>query len=345
MQSSPTKGILFVTIGSPNAPTPAAVRSFLKQFLSDARVINLPSFWRFCLVYGLILPFRSKKVAQKYTEIWAPTGSPQKINSQRFLDAIQAALKGDFITSIAYQYDTPSIENEIDKMLDKGVEQLYIFPLFPQYTSAVTGSIFEAALKHLSSKSLIPEFHLISQFYQEDFYILAWVNALKKQLFDSPPYDAIVFSYHGIPFSQLNCPHHSCQTDNPLTDKKCTACQSAGSCYYHQCQSTTQQITSHFRTLSPKILTCYQSRFSKTMWLTPYLPDTLNQLAKEGCKRVLMVVPSFTFDGLETLFEVDIEEKEQFLLAGGEVLDRLSCFNDNRNWINGAAEFIQSKCI
>lgn len=340
MPQSCSKGVLFVTLGSPENPFSSGIRSYLKEFLSDPRVLSIPSIFRFLLLYGIILPFRVPKVSKHYQEIWTRDGSPQIQNSQNFFHAIKKEFPDDFQCQIAFQYGTPSIQDSLDLLLQTNIQELCVIPLFPQYTSAVTGSIIETVIKTAERKPVIPKLQLIDHFFDQDFYVKSLAKKLQKALSLAPAYDCIVFSYHGIPLSHLK----NTQLSDKLNDgeKKSRKGEQAECDYVSQCQQTTQRIMAYLGKTDQDVITSFQSKYGKGKWVPPYTNEILMELAEKR-KKVFVVCPSFTFDCLETLYEIDIQEKESFLKKGGRTLDRLPCLNNDSVWVKKFANYIQSK--
>lgn len=204
MPISPSKGLLLITLGSPESPTPSATRTYLKKFLSDPHIMPLPSLLKTILLNSYILPFRAPKSANRYAKIWKTEGSPQIINSYSCLNAIKEGLPSDFDSQIAFQYSAPSIQNALNHFQSTKIQKLFILPLFPQYSYSVTGAIFDTVFDTLKEMSFTPELHFINQFYEQSFFINPIAAQVKTALLKKK-YDAVLFSYHGIPLSHLQC--------------------------------------------------------------------------------------------------------------------------------------------
>ena len=329
-------GILLVNLGTPDAPTRPAVYRYLKQFLLDPRVIDINPIARNLLVRGIIAPFRSGKSAKAYQSLWTEVGSPLKSNGLRLAGMVQERLGAHYHVELAMRYQSPSIESAIDRLMAAKVSKIVVFPLFPQYASASTGSVFEEVMRVLSTKQLVPSVDFISAYSTWEPMIALFVqNAAKYNL---ASYDHVLFSYHGLPQRQIrkgdafnHCLQSPdcCQTLTPTNQF----------CYSAQCYATTRAIVAQLGLRPDQYTVCFQSRLGNDPWVQPYTVKVIEQLAKEkGVKRMLVFCPAFTSDCLETTVEVLEEYKEDFEKWGGEHLDLVESLNDAPEWADAIAK-------
>lgn len=333
------KGILLVNLGSPNSTEVADVKSYLDEFLMDKHVIDIPYPIRTLLVKGIILRTRPPKSAEKYKTIWTPEGSPLIVLSQRLTNKIQLLTKQP--VALAMRYGQPSIESGLQDLLLKGVKEVTVLPLYPQYAMATTQSIIEKTER--IRKKRFPELKIqfTPAFYHTSEYIDALSKSVASQLstFD---YDHLLLSYHGIPERHIrksDITHSHCKIDG-------SCCQTPSSahefCYRHQCYATTRLLIEKLQLDESKVTTSFQSRLGQQKWLQPYTSDAVEDLAKRGIKKLAIVTPAFVTDCLETLEEIGIEAKEQFLDLGGEAFLALKCLNDDDLWAKALVSLLEN---
>lgn len=311
-------GVLLINLGTPDAPTPKAVRIFLKEFLSDNRVIDLPWLIRWILVNFFILPFRPKKSAKNYEVIWQNTGSPLLFHSKQLQKSLQQKLDNNFVVELAMRYGNPDIQTTLDKLIAKQIERLIIIPLFPQYSSAATGSVIEKIMTILKSSKSFPDIYIHSSFYCDNNFIQAYAEVIRSKL-SNHHFEKMIFSYHGLPVRQLhNIPEHYN--------------------YQKQCFITSELLAKELNLSSQQYLTSFQSRVGRTEWIKPYTDVVLTELAQQGIKHIAIACPSFVTDCLETLEEIGIRAKEQWRKLGGETLALIPCLNSNDKWVEALKE-------
>lgn len=328
-------GILLVNLGTPDSPKPRDVKRYLSQFLTDRRVIDLPWAFRQLLVRGVIVRKRYRSSAKLYSSIWTNQGSPLKVYGEEVAKKLGESLGEKFHVELAMRYQNPSIERALLKL--KGARRLLIIPLFPQYASATTGSIYQEVFRLLQKWEVIPSLTCLDQFATHKDVIRAFCASAKK--YDFSEFDHILFSYHGLPVSHIqkadDCGHcyassSCCET---LTDKN-------ESCYAAQCVATTKAICKELGLSKSRISHSYQSRLGKDPWIKPYTAETLKNLAYEGKKRVLVFCPAFVADCLETLEEIGVEYRSDFKNWGGEKLDFVEGLNGNPEWIEALKKMV-----
>jgi ferrochelatase len=321
------KGVLLINLGTPDSPNIADVKSYLKTFLMDKRVIQLPYLLRFILVHAIIVPFRSKKSAHAYQKIWLEQGSPLKIHTQNLINKLKQHVDSS-TTHITYamRYGHPSIAMALESL--KHCDEITILPLYPQYASATTGSSLAEVFQYFSSKNMIPHLKILRDFYHHPSFIAALADSIKPWLGEQ---DHLLLSYHGLPENQLEdigC-HPVCKTicQTRLTPGK--------ACYKQQCHLGSMYLAHHLGLSEQDYTVSFQSRLGKTPWIKPYTDEVLKDLAKRGVKRLLIACPSFVADCLETLEEIGIQAKAQWQEYGGESCQLIPCLNDHDNWVEG----------
>lgn len=325
------KGLLLINLGTPDAPHPSAVRRYLAEFLRDKRVIDLPALLRYPLIYGAILPFRPKQTTKAYQKIWTDEGSPLLIHSLNLQKKLQEHLGEQWLVSMGMRYGKPQLKESLDQL--KHCEQLTILPLYPQYSSAATGSCLEKVLSFIAAKTTIPSLRIIRDFYQEPGFIAAQAALIKPALDKN---DYLLLSYHGIPERHLinsGCP------------KICTtACVPVGevnqACYRAQCYSTTRALAQELQLTDTQYGMSFQSRLGRTPWIKPYTDEILAELIRKGVRRLAIACPSFVADCLETLEEIGIRAKAQWLALGGESLTLIPCVNASDIWVEALCRII-----
>ena len=333
-------GILLVNLGTPDAPTRGAVYRYLKQFLLDPRVIDYPWLPRNLLVRGIIAPFRSGSSAKLYKELWTEEGSPLKVYGERVAEMVQEQMGAEYIVELAMRYQSPSIESAIQKLMQEQVREIIVFPMFPQYASATTGSIHDEVMRILRKQQEIPNLKFINSYYDLDAIVNIFADNAKQ--FDLDAYDHILFSYHGLPQRQLrkadSC-NHCLKTEN--------CCQTISIknqfCYSAQCHGTTRAIADKLGLDESQYTTTFQSRLGPEAWAQPYTIKTIEHLAEEGAKRILVFSPAFVADCLETIIEIGDEYQEEFEEMGGEKIDLVPSLNDDPRWVDAIVGMLKEK--
>ena len=332
------KGVLLVNLGSPNSTDPKDVKKYLDEFLMDERVIDVPFWLRSFIVRGIILNTRPKKSAAAYKKIWWDEGSPLIVLSERLQAKVQD--KTDIPVGLAMRYGNPSIKSGLQELYDKGVRDLLLVPLYPQFAMATTETIVvlaEELRKEFFSDMKITD---VPAFYNKPEYIKALSNSIKDYLSDKE-YDHIMFSYHGVPERHIrksDVTKSHCKIDGSCCN---TPSKAHEFCYRHQCFQTTKNVMNELGLEEDKVTTTFQSRLGVDPWLQPYTDRTLvNKAEKDGVKKLAIVTPAFVSDCLETLEEIAMEGKEEFLEAGGEEFHTVPCINDNDEWVAVLAKWI-----
>ena len=340
MASFGKTGVLIVNLGTPDSPTRGDVYRYLREFLTDRRVIDFNWAARQLLVQGIIAPFRSGSSAKLYQDLWTPEGSPLKVYGENLVEAIKPVLGDEFIVKLAMRYQVPSIEDTIQELLAEDIDKLVVFSLFPQYASATVGSVHDEVMKVLREEYNIPELVLIRDYYDHPSLISCFANNAKA--FDLPSYDHVLFSFHGLPEFQLI---DADRYDHCAKAENC--CSVIGKhnqyCYSAQCHNTAQRIAAEMG-LSPKQYTiCFQSRLGRERWAQPYTSDVIKDRRDAGDTKLLVLCPAFTADCLETTIEISDEYHEEFMEMGGEVLDLVPSLNDMPEWVEAVAGIIRER--
>lgn len=327
---SEKKGILLVNLGTPDSTAVPDVRKYLREFLMDKRVIDIPAIPRFLLVNGIIAPFRSPKSAAEYRKLWDERGSPLKYYTEDITELLQKELPDHYVVKYAMRYQNPSLTFVLDEFKAEEIASIHVIPLFPQYASATTGSVIDRVMEIVSKWQIIPEIKFTSQFLEEELFLETICDQGKK-LMEADTYDHFIFSYHGLPERQIrkgsygdHCQLGSCCDDFNEHNRYC---------YRAQCFETTRLITQKLGISEENYTVCFQSRLGKDPWVQPYTEETLKDLASRGVKKVLAFSPAFVSDCLETTIEVGETYQEDFIEAGGEKWDLVPSLNAEQKWI------------
>jgi ferrochelatase len=327
--------VLFINVGTPDGPKVKAVRRYLRQFLNDRRVIDLPWILQKMLVNLIIVPFRAPKSTKLYKRLWTPEGSPLLANMLELQNKLQDKKAKDIDFFIAMRYQNPSIIKALQEIKDKQYDKIIILPLFPQYASSTSGTAIQAVWKHIRKWNVIPTVETISQFYNHPAFINAFAQKIKS--YQTENYDHVVFSYHGLPNRQLEKTHQG------ITASSCNCAEEMPEhgtfCYKATCYETTRQLAGCLGLTKNSYSTSFQSRLSKN-WMTPFTDETLEQLAKNGKKRVLVAAPAFVADCLETTVEIGYEYQKMFIEKGGEKLTMVVSLNADDEWTDALLKII-----
>ncbi|MDX1402948.1 MAG: ferrochelatase [Woeseiaceae bacterium] len=302
-------GVLLVNLGTPEKPTASSVRRFLRQFLSDPRVVEYPRWLWLPILYGAILPIRPLMTAEAYSKIWTEQGSPLMLHSADIASAMQeklsARLSGSVHVALAMTYGNPSIQTAIQKMFDAYVRRIIVLPLYPQYSGSTTASVFEAVSNALSKRRWIPEFRFINHYHDANGYISALVASIRDFWDVQGRGERLLMSFHGLPKSMLM----------------------KGDPYHCQCQKTARLVATELELDDEQWQISFQSRVGREEWLGPYTEDVLLEWGKEKFSRIDVICPGFSADCLETLEEIEMRGAESFAEAGGGELRYIPALN------------------
>lgn len=322
--------VVFLNVGTPDDPSTSSVRRYLREFLSDPRVLDMNALGRWLLLRLIILPFRSPKSAAMYRTIWTERGSPLLVHSQDLAAKVRAKI-GDATVFVAMRYGLPSLPSVVDEIRRGGFARVVLVPMFPQYASASTGTALERAYRLLGELPRVPDVSVVPPFFDDAGFIDNFATTIMeatKARPPLPPVDHLLLSYHSIPVHHVQSIHATCAN----SDACCAVLgpQNAD-CYRAQCVATSRALVDALRALgfTAPVSTSFQSRLGRAQWLTPNTEHAVDALAKDGVKRLAVACPSFVADCLETVEEIGVRAKEQFLAAGGETLVAVPCVNAN----------------
>ena len=336
-----SKGILLVNLGSPESPNPKDVKKYLGEFLMDPRVIDVPLWARNLLVKGIILNTRPKASAAAYQKIWWEEGSPLIVISEKLKSKVQNQL--NFPVALAMRYGSMTIKKGLQELVDKGVDEVLIIPLYPQFAMATTETIL--VLAEDIRKAHFPDLKItdLPAFYNDSEYIDVLSNSIAKHL-EGKEIDHLLFSYHGVPERHIRKSDVTKSHCNPAGDGSCCNKPSKAHefCYKHQCLEVTKLVAKKLNLKANSYSTSFQSRLGFDPWLLPYTDRTIERLGKQGIKNMAIVTPAFVSDCLETLEEIAMEGEEIFHEIGGENFTTIPCLNDDAPWVNLLSKWINN---
>lgn len=331
------KGVLLVNLGSPDSPEPADVKTYLDEFLMDERVIDVPLWARNIIVRGIILNTRPKASAAAYKKIWWDEGSPLIVISERLQNKIQQ--QTDLPIALAMRYGSMTIKNGLRELVEKGVEEVFLIPLYPQFAMATTETILVLAEK--IRKADFPNLKIsdLKAFYNRKDYIQVLADSMERHL-KNHPFDHLLFSYHGVPERHIR--KRDITKSHCTIDGSCCVTPSPAHefCYRHQCFEVTRLIAEKLNLQPGTYSSSFQSRLGIDPWLQPYTDLTIERLGKKGIKNMAIVTPAFVSDCLETLEEIAMEGQEIFHEMGGEGFTTVPCLNDDDEWVSLLANWI-----
>lgn len=304
-------GVLVTNLGTPQAPTKQALKPYLKQFLSDPRVVEVPKLIWWFVLNGIILNLRPKRSAAAYATVWVDEGSPLLVHTKNqakgLAERFASKWGDDVVVEYAMRYGQPSVENAITSLLDKGARKIVVLPLYPQYCASTTGSTFDALANDFTQRRWLPELRFINQYHDHQAYVECVANSIKEHWQTHGRADKLVFSYHGIPKRYLM----------------------NGDPYHCQCHKTTRLVAEHLGLAKHEYMTTFQSRFGREEWLKPYTDETFKALPAQGVKSLQVICPGFSSDCLETIEEIGEENREYFMENGGERYEYIESLNDS----------------
>ncbi|MEM8710838.1 MAG: ferrochelatase [Planctomycetota bacterium] len=328
-------GVLLVNLGTPDAPQTPEVRRYLRQFLSDPRVLDINAAGRAALLNLIILPTRPAKSAEAYREVWTEEGSPLLV----FGKALEAGIAKELPHAevvLAMRYGNPSIEAGLKRLHDAGCDEVVVFPLFPQYASSSTGSAVEAVYAEASKHWNTPFLRVVPPFFDDVEFVQSFAEVARPVLSAMQP-DHILFSYHGVPERHVTKSDPTGQHCLKAPDCCESLCFAKRQCYSAHCHATTESIAQALDLAPDRYSAAFQSRLGRTPWLKPYTDFEVVELAKKGVKKLAVFCPSFVADCLETIEESGMRALEDFQEAGGEELRLIPSLNATQRWIEGAA--------
>lgn len=333
-------GVLLMNLGSPDSPDTADVRRYLREFLSDPLVIDLPAPARWLLLNAVILPFRPRRSAAAYAKIWTPEGSPLLVHSRRLRDAVAEELGDDYRVELAMRYGQPTITSALERLLAADVTRTLVLPLYPQYSTSATQSSLDAAEAASDALPELAPLELLPVFYSDPRFIAAWAEVARPELEAFGP-DYTLFSYHGLPENQVRACHpahcFSKETCCDVIDARNT------NCYRAQCLATTRSVAAALSLETDSYGSAFQSRLGPSRWIEPYTDKVLPDLAAAGVRRLAVLCPAFVADCLETLEEIAIRADEQWRGLGGEALHLVPSLNAHPAWVASVASWVRAR--
>jgi ferrochelatase len=316
-------GVLLVNLGTPDAPTAAAVKPYLKQFLSDPRVVEAPRLLWWFILNGIILLKRPRSTAHAYSQVWTDQGSPLLMHSlnqtQMLKKRLESLHDGKVAVELGMTYGNPSVSSALQVLKSQHIEALVVLPLYPQYSGATTGSVFDAVVKELCTWRRVPAMNFLDGYYDEPLYVKALANSIKEFQKENGTADKLIFSYHGLPKRFLE----------------------SGAPYHCHCYKTTRLVAETLGLEPRQYMLTFQSRFGKEPWLEPYTDETLQSLPSKGVKRIQVISPGFSSDCVETIEELNIQNREFFMDAGGEEFGYIPCLNNRTDHVDLLEDLIQ----
>jgi len=329
------KAIVVINLGTPKAPQKKAVSAYLTQFLNDKRVIDIPWLFRKILVNLIIIPFRVRNSSKLYQQLWTLKGSPLLFHLESLVKKLQEKTKNSYKVYAAMRYGEPALDKVLNEIQTANYTEVVFFPLFPQYASSTTGSVYELIAQKTKNWERLPSFKFIHQYYDHPAFIDAFATQINR--YDWNSFDEVIFSYHGLPNRHLDKIHPSvlsgtctCEIEMP---------EHGHLCYKATCYETTRLLTHKLQIPKEKYTVGFQSRLSKN-WMTPFTDQLIEQKANEGIKSILMIAPSFTADCLETTIELGYEYKHLFMEKGGEKYTLVPSLNDEDIWVDAILKMI-----
>ncbi len=316
-------GVLVTNLGTPDAPTPSALRRYLAEFLSDPRVVELPRPLWWLILHGIILRIRPRRSAAAYASVWQPEGSPLLIHTAKQAEGIREVLKKkygpDIVVGFAMRYGNPSIPRVLDEMQQQGVRKLVVLPLYPQYSASTSASTFDAIAKNFSKRRWLPDLRFISHYPDYPPYIEAMARHIESHWSNHGRNQKLVLSYHGVPLKYLT----------------------KGDPYHCECHKTSRLLAERLGLTKAEYMTTFQSRFGKEEWLKPYTDETLKALPGQDVKSIDVFCPGFSSDCLETIEEIDEENRGYFMAAGGEGFSYITALNATPGHIDALIQLIE----
>jgi len=333
-------GVLLINLGTPDAPGSGPVRKYLREFLSDPRVLDINPVSRKLLLEGVILPLRPRKSADAYRKIWTERGSPLLVESLSLVEKVREALGAEVPVELGMRYGNPSIASALGKLSAARVDRLVVAPLYPQYSSAATGSSLEEVYRITGALEVVPNLSVLPPFYSDPGFLDAFARQGEPVLARDRP-DHVLFSFHGLPERQVR-----------RTDPTAAHCLQSASCcdrivdanrdcYRAQCFATARALAQRLGLAQGSFTVCFQSRLGRTPWIKPYTDQVIPELAARGVRRLAVFSPAFVADCLETLEEIGLRARDQFLSLGGESLSLVPSLNASPAWVSALTALLR----
>ena len=327
-------GLLLINLGTPDSPAPKDVRRYLREFLSDPRVLDVPAWQRFLVLNLFILPFRPRRSSEAYEKIWTDRGSPLRFHTQDLAEKVQTRLADRVVVDLAMRYGRPSIREALDRFRERGVDRIVVFPLYPQYSAAATGSSIEKVVVEASKRWNVPYLHVVPPFYDHPAFLDACARRARPVLEEARP-EKVLFSFHGLP--ERHCLKSDDTGAHCLRSPDCCdrIVEANRNCYRAQCVATARALADRLGVPEADRVLCFQSRLGRTPWIRPYTDEVVVELARRGVRRVVVLSSAFVADCLETIEELGLRAAESFRQAGGETFRLVPSVNSDDAWADG----------
>ena len=318
-------GVILVNLGTPAASDARSVGRYLREFLSDPRVVEIPRLFWWCLLNFFIVPLRSRKVSENYRSIWLDEGSPLKVITERQVAALQSVLENnserEFITTYAMTYGDQSISNSVESLRQQGADKIVVLPLFPQYSASTTAAVYDQLADLIKDYRDIPDIRIVHHYYDHQGYIDALADSVRQHWQENGQAECLLMSFHGIPKKYVD----------------------QGDPYYLQCLETARALSVCLGLSSQQWAFSFQSRFGRLEWVKPYTDKVLEVWGRRGLESVDVICPAFSSDCLETLEEINQVNRQLFLQAGGKKFSMIPCLNDAPLHIKMLKELVYSR--
>lgn len=334
-----TRGLLVCNLGTPASTDVKDVRAFLREFLSDPRVLDMNPVGRWMLLNLIILPFRPKKSAEAYSKIWTDEGSPILVHSREFESKLSAHLGDDWVVRLGMRYGDPSMETALRELVEAGVEEVVFLPLYPQYALSSTETSIERFKALAETLPGMPSYRVVENFYDHEGFCAPSAALASEHL--GSEVDHVLFSFHGLPVHQVQATDPTGEHCGKSSDCCKSLCEANQRCYGAQSHVTAQRLAEKLGLEDGTWSVAFQSRLTKVPWLEPATDKRVLELAEQGTKHLAIMCPSFVADNLETLEEINMQAREEFLEAGGESFHFVPCLNARADWIAGVAAIVQ----
>ena len=340
--NEPRIGVLLVNLGTPDSPGVGDVRRYLREFLGDPRVLDMPALARWLLLNFVILPVRPRTTARAYAQVWTPQGSPLRVHGQALRDGVAQALGPDYVVALGMRYGEPSIAGALEQLCEADVARVLALPLFPHYSEAATGSAAAKIHEELARGTHLPPIEMLGAFYADPGFIASFAEVARPQLEEFRP-DFVLFSYHGLPEHQVR----ACDKSGSHCLERSDCCDAVGEvnrlCYRAHCFATTRALSAALGLDAERHSVAFQSRLGRQPWIQPFTDHVLPDLATRGIRRLAVLCPSFVADCLETLEEIGIRGRDQWRGLGGEELRLVPSLNAEPKWVETVARWMRHR--
>ncbi len=341
-EAAGVKGVLLVNLGTPDSPEPGPVGRYLRQFLMDRWVIDIPWIFRWILVHLLIVPRRKYKTSEAYKKIWTSEGSPLLLHTRKLRDRVAHSMGSSYCVEYGMRYGNPSLQSALLRLQQANCTEIIVLPLYPQYAESSTRTAKEEIDRAALSLGLVTPIQFRRDFYEDPGFISAYADLIRTVWASEKP-DHLLLSYHGLPERHIRTTDRSGGKHCLITKDCCNSiCDSNRDCYRAQCYTTSRALVASLGLAPHDFSVSFQSRLGRTPWIQPFTDEMFDRLAKMGVKRLAVACPSFTSDCLETIEEIGIRGAADFKNAGGETLARVACLNSSDHWVDAVCTMLRT---